>query len=740
MNQSIDFKQISNQLQQRAENILIDICPGGKRYGKEYRAGSVSGGAGKSFGYNLDEHTWADFAVSGHEGKGIIDLYMVIKGTNFKTAIKDLSETYLHNRKEQIKIEQKKEVEKKPFACKPLQNTVTPNFKHHELGDPSMVHIYKDFDGDLLFYVLRYDTEVDGKPDKELRPLSFFSNNRWQWQAWKTDRPLYGLEFLKQFPDRKILLVEGEKAADAARQFVNNYNILTWQGGVKAIHQTDWSPLKGKEVLMWPDADEPGLLAMRQIADLLLDHCQSIKVIQPDKTEGWDAADAQAEGWDHAQFIKWAKEGLTTLLDPNNKELVIKNERRKKIQQIESTYPHIIGDKGSVRPLSTLENFQHLLKAYGIIVRNNMLTKNEEFLIPDQPFNDEGKENAQLAFIKSISILHKFPIGQVEEFLKFIANQNQYNPVVTWIKSKPWDGTERLKDFYNTIKAIDEDEEPKIKWIKETLIKRWMVSAVAAVFNHNGVSAHGALVFQGRQGSGKTYWFKKLVPRDLKFAKDGVTLRTDDKDSVMQALSFWLVELGEVDATFRKSDISSLKSFITRDSDTFRMPFARRESTFARRTVFFASVNPRQFLHDETGNRRFWTIECDEIDYMHNFDMQQIWAEVYESLYLMKEPWVLQPDEKDFLDGHNEDFKALDPVEELIQERLDWEILPEFWECKTATEILIECGKKNPTKQELNYAAQVIRKLNGGVTKRTKKARYLAVPRLKTFYQKSEGF
>jgi putative DNA primase/helicase len=72
---------------------------------------------------------------------------------------------------------------------------------------------------------------------------------------------------------------------------------------------------------------------------------------------------------------------------------------------------------------------------------------------------------------------------------------------------------------------------------------------------------------------------------------------------VMSAVSHWVVELGELDSTFKKSDVSVLKAFITRRQDKLRRPYARRDSVFPRRTVFAGTVNDYQFLHDNTGNR-----------------------------------------------------------------------------------------------------------------------------------------
>lgn len=205
-------------------------------------------------------------------------------------------------------------------------------------------------------------------------------------------------------------------------------------------------------------------------------------------------------------------------------------------------------------------------------------------------------------------------------------------------------------------------------------------------------------------------------------------LKPDDKDSVKQATSYWLVELGELDSTFRRADIAQLKAFITQDSDVFRKPYARRESCFARRTVFFGSVNPREFLHDSTGNRRYWTIECSGLDHRHQIDMQQVWAQVYQA-WCQGASHVLTPEESARLNASNEDYMAADPIEERVQSGYLWDRLgvPERW--LTATEALQELGIDRPSKPEVTTAGILIRKMNGGKSKRgTGGKRVILVP------------
>lgn len=368
-------------------------------------------------------------------------------------------------------------------------------------------------------------------------------------------------------------------------------------------------------------------------------------------------------------------------------------------------------DKG--KPLKHIDNLAEICRRLGVVIRYNVINKEEEVLIPGQAFSSDNQANASLAWLSSECSLFEFPTDKLGEFLTYIADKNLYNPVVEWVQSKPWDGVSRVQDLYDTVQAKDEWVEPDTKQLKETLIKRWMISAIAAAFSPNGVSAEGMLVFQGSQSLGKTSWLKSLTPPELELAKDGMLLRPDDKDSVKQVNSFWIVELGELDSTFRRSDLAQLKAFITQDSDIIRRPYARRESKYARRTVFFGSVNPREFLHDQTGNRRYWTIECESITHQHGLDMQQVWAEFHE-MWKKGESHRLTRDELLMLNGHNEGYMAIDPVEERILAGLDWESPDSTWRWAQSTEVLMECGMDRPNRSDAQTAASLIRKRNDG--------------------------
>ena len=151
---------------------------------------------------------------------------------------------------------------------------------------------YHDKTGNIIGYIARY--EKDGQ--KDIVPFFKRSGEIWKPGAAPVPRPLYNLQLLKKFPGLSILISEGEKATDAASNFLNDsYICVSWPGGSNAVTKTDWMPLKGREVVIWPDADEPG----QKAAILVQEQCikagvKSVKIVIPPKgvKAGWDLADA----------------------------------------------------------------------------------------------------------------------------------------------------------------------------------------------------------------------------------------------------------------------------------------------------------------------------------------------------------------------------------------------------------------------------------------------------------------
>lgn len=377
------------------------------------------------------------------------------------------------------------------------------------------------------------------------------------------------------------------------------------------------------------------------------------------------------------------------------------------------------------KPLATIENLEIILKAYQITVHYNPISKDIDVTIPGTDLPFENRVECATAYITSICHDYKMPSAWVYKYLVTLAYKNRRNPVAEWIASKEWDGHSRLEAFYATITTAPEDEA-----LKKILLRRWMISAVAAAHRAGGISAGGMIVFQGEQYLGKTNWFKNLVPLEMRSViKDGLNLDIKDKDSKIYCFSRWLVELGELQATFKASGLEGLKAFITADMDMLRVPYGQNFSSFPRSTVFFGSVNEKNFLHDPTGNRRFWTICCLAINHTHGLDMQQIWAE-FKYWYDEGEGWYLTQEELEQLNEVNTAHEFIDPMAERLHTFYDWDLPAENF--KTATQILEDMGYKNIGKSEATRVGIAIAKLNKGKKHKTKGITYQAVPNRRT--------
>ena len=181
------------------------------------------------------------------------------------------------------------------------------------------------------------------------------------------------------------------------------------------------------------------------------------------------------------------------------------------------------------------------------------------------------------------------------------------------------------------------------------------------------------------------------------------------------AIKHWLVEMGELDSSFRK-DIARLKGYLTSDKDKVRRPYARTNSEYQRRTVFCASVNEETFLVDPTGNSRFWTLPVIEINYQHDIDMQQVFAQL--AIDLNQEiQWWLTPEEDAELEVQNDAHRAVNPYEEMILPALDFDMSKELWRNVSATEVLQAVGIERPTVPQCRECGRVLRDRYGAPKK-----------------------
>ena len=184
-----------------------------------------------------------------------------------------------------------------------------PPATHPKLGKPSFEWRYRTSSGDLSHVVQRFDTAGG----KQIRPLSYCKNlntgaGEWRYVAPDAPRLLYRLDQLTARTDVPVLVCEGEKATDAGQRLMSDHVAICWLGGSKAATKTDWSPLANRNVVIWPDADEPGEECARVVSKLATEAgAKCVAILNPPAgvKRGWDADDAEAEGWTPARAAEF---------------------------------------------------------------------------------------------------------------------------------------------------------------------------------------------------------------------------------------------------------------------------------------------------------------------------------------------------------------------------------------------------------------------------------------------------
>lgn len=163
------------------------------------------------------------------------------------------------------------------------------------------VYTYKNLQNELCGYVVRIkDLEND---KKETLPVVYTENSKgirgWKSRGFGENRCLYNEQSLAN-SNKPVLIVEGEKTADAAKALYPEFNVVSWSGGVNAVNKSNWSSLQGKEVIIWPDNDKAGIDAAGRIQELLAkQNITKAQVVALEKIDylpiKWDLADELPE-------------------------------------------------------------------------------------------------------------------------------------------------------------------------------------------------------------------------------------------------------------------------------------------------------------------------------------------------------------------------------------------------------------------------------------------------------------
>jgi predicted P-loop ATPase len=359
----------------------------------------------------------------------------------------------------------------------------------------------------------------------------------------------------------------------------------------------------------------------------------------------------------------------------------------------------------------TIANVRHMLDINRVSVRYDVIGKRTIISVPWIAGTAENNDAVSMTHILSMASKYTMPTGLVPPMVEAIGDENSFNPAADWMLSKKWDRVDRLVAMCATLTP----RESYPLELRDVLVTKWLFSIAAAATQPDGFKCRGVLTLQGAQGLGKTSWGLSLVDDDRlrqKLIKVDHHLDASNKDSILGVIDHLIGEIGELDSSFRR-DVSRLKGFLTSGTDKIRRPYGRVTVEYQRRTVFYATVNASDFLVDDTGNKRWWTIPCVAIDFNHGVDMQQVFAQC---VAMLRDGaiWWLTTEEEVLLERQNEQHRSFSVVRDLLAAVIDLDAA-DTTTCKpvTASEVLHLAGLERPTNGQAKECAGLLRQWFG---------------------------
>lgn len=644
----IDFPRVAAHLLARAEILVPSWLPCGKRRGSEWVCGDLHGEPGDSCSVNLLSGKWSDFAT-GDKGGDLVSLYAAIHSLSQAEAAAELcpeddaqprSPPPRTNGHAMNGVTQKAAhdhgaedlgaPEAAPVDAPPPSPTgMTGQWLYHRppaVGPVLVVCRLPTEDGGKTFRQYTWRTGRMGGRSADATPTV----SRWVAKGYGDDRPLYHLPELLASPTGRVLVVEGEKAADAAQAALGpSWIVTTWSGGANAVRKSDWMKLKGRgsaeaPVVIWPDADSAGRKAAAEVAGILMGLGCAVAVMSTDgRPDGWDAADANP-----AEITALL---VTAALIQRPERLTRANASRAGGAPnggavIEAGGNHapsgggrVICDgsafvtwqslglecNGNGQPFATLGNSSLVLTKHpelaGKIWRDTFRDRIYHNLQGEpKPWTD-AEALRLTAWMNQVMRLPKVGLDTVHHAVELAAANNPRNSVTEWLESITWDGIERLSDWLADCLGVIKTA------FTQAVARNWLISMVARAYRP-GCQADHMPVLEGSSGAGKSSALAILGGEWYRAAPQAF----GSKEFLEVIQGAWLIEIPDM-VGFGRREHSQIISAITTRSDSYRASYGRNAEDHPRTVIFAATSETDEYLQDSRGKRRYWPVVCTDI-------------------------------------------------------------------------------------------------------------------------------
>lgn len=679
----LPFADIAAAALSRSEQLVQQWCPEGRREGHEWKAlnPTRSDGSIGSFSINLNTGAWGDFADHDAAGGDLISLYAYLFCNRDQgQAARELAEIVgivlddaptqarsnpapAAERTASTSLEKKKRTEWTPIFPVP-DNASPPPKAHIKRGIPDQEWRYLDAQGRLLGLIWRHTTSDGGK---EVSPMNYCRHDEtgkfdWRGVALPEPRPLYGLDRLAAKPDAQVLIVEGEKCADLAHKLLTDYAVVSWSGGGKAVAKADWTPIKGRTIVCWPDCDaqrdkktqeilpeleQPGTRSMRQVIEIA--HglgCESTYILEipipGTKVSGWDIADAVDEGMIGEALNAFVRDRriLVAPSSPPADDVPPVGDSKPASTASKASAKEKGNSKGREKPFvpdlvwtknglaSCMPNVFQILKHEpgwkGVVAFDEFAQRVIKQTVP--PYGGEiGEWDSIDDSRTSIWLAGRWEFAptsdKVAEAVEVLGRENCIHPVRAWLRSLPkWDGIPRRFDWLSDCLGVEES--PYVR-----RVSYYFLMGMIARVMFPGVKFDYCLVLEGAQGKGKSTALRILGGEWY----GDTDLDLQNKDAMSALRGRWLHEFSEM-GSVTKAESTKQKSFLSRMVDEYRPVYGRREIKSPRQVVFAGTTNEWEWNKDPTGGRRFWPVMCSgeiKLDEL-GARREQLFAEVYQ--------------------------------------------------------------------------------------------------------------
>jgi len=283
----------------------------------------------------------------------------------------------------------------------------------------------------------------------------------------------------------------------------------------------------------------------------------------------------------------------------------------------------------------------------------------------DCPWGGQGdltdSDLIQMKYYLSVVHEKEYPVQTINEALLIQAMEQTYHPIKDYLCELKWDGVSRLRDWMVEICGVQRNQ--YVEDISEIIL----CAAVRRIYNP-GCKFDYMAILEGSQGIGKTTLLQILGGEW--YINAHLSTHESKKDLVDLMRKAWIIEISELSG-FKKAAIEDIKNFISCDTDRVRMPYARNSEDFPRHNIFIGTHNPsgdNQYLRDDTGNRRFWPVDCADINIEKAYKWRdQLWAEALRR-YREVAMYLTNNESLSILSDYHSDREPHNPWDEMIKE------------------------------------------------------------------------